>query len=496
MFNFYRTYWLPFGQLLSDMEIAGIGVDAQRLQEFEAQATAERRRLSAAVRKWVTVSSRRLFGDEVATANLDALNLSSDSQIRQVLFGGAWNRNRKLGRLPPVADFPGVAQSEETPQLAENHSARIKKVTIRGLALGLKPTAWTEKGWPSVSCDALRQLVAHQPDALGADGVEAVKTLVKIAEVEGAVDGFLRPLQTHVRDGRVFSSFNLNTVTGRLSSRSPNLQNQPVGGPFPVREAFVAAPGRTLVVADYQQLELRIMAHLAGCRPMIDQLSSGGDLHSCTAARMFPHVASAVQRKEVTVNNFGQEVPSVKSLFPTERRLAKILNFGMLYGKSAKAVARDWNVSTEEAQKLIEDWFKLYPGIRPFKETVERSAIEHCVVRTLLGRTRRVQNVQSMNESLAAAVLRSATHTPIQGTAADIVTVAMLKLCKSSVLREMGYCLILQVHDEVILEGPQENAHAAKQEVKYIMEKPLASHLKVPLPVSVGSGRTWQDAQS
>jgi len=505
MFDFYCMYWRPLERMLGDMEIVGVGVDAGKISELEAQATEERHRLSSAVRQWVMASSRHLYGDEVAaTDNLDMLNTACDSQVRQVLFGGAWNRNPKRGQLPSIADFPGVADAEETPSLAEDleYSAEIKKtmpkaprVTIRGLALGLRPTSWTDEGWPSVSSEALRRLVAHQPNVLGAAGVEAVGNLVKIAEVNSMLNQYLWPPQTHLRDGRVFPSLNLMTEMCRLSSWVPNLQHQLLVGRVPVREALVAAPGSALVVADYEHLELRVMAYLAGCRLMVDQLRSGGDLHSRTAVRMFHHIARAVEVNDVTVENFGERVPSVKSLFPSERRLSKMLNFSVLNGITARAVAQDQSMSMPDARKLISDWFNLYPEIKLWKEGVEREAIETGVVRTLLGRTHPVQNVQSIKPPLLEAALRSATITSVQGSVADIVTAAMLKLWKSSLLRDLGYRVILQVHDQIILEGPEDNAHKAMREVKFVMQVPLTVQPVLSLPVSVGFGKTWQDSK-
>lgn len=190
---------------------------------------------------------------------------------------------------------------------------------------------------------------------------------------------FLRPLQTAsqvLNDGRIHSELNLNTMTGRLSTRNPNLQGEPTASPNDVRALISAQPGRRLLIADYGQLELRLVAHLANCQPMIDILKSGGDIHSQTAYKMFEDVHQAVDRGHVrldeqVVESAGtkdaskevEAVPTVKEHFVELRKKAKTLNFSLLYGKTAFSLAEEWNVTEKEAQVVIDSWFDAFPEV-------------------------------------------------------------------------------------------------------------------------------------
>eukprot|EP00929_Paragymnodinium_shiwhaense_P088075 TRINITY_DN4828_c1_g3_i3.p1 TRINITY_DN4828_c1_g3~~TRINITY_DN4828_c1_g3_i3.p1 ORF type:complete len:885 (+),score=154.29 TRINITY_DN4828_c1_g3_i3:80-2734(+) len=375
-------------------------------------------------------------------------------------------------------------------------------ILIRALPLHLRPVLFTQNGWPATSADALGKLQATNAKVLGKSGMQAMQCLREISELDGALDGFVSPLKRYAREGRIHAFFNLNTETGRLSSTNPNLQNQPTGRRLSVRDAFVAAPGKVLIDADYAQLELRVVAHLAGCKPMAEALNSGGDIHSKTAALMFAEVREAIERGEVTVDERPQEpgqepvLPSVKEKFKALRDKAKTLNFSVLYGKTTFGLAKDWGMTQSEATMFIKRWFEAFPEIRKWQLEMEFEATSDAgCVRTLLGRSRKLRGTQSADRKDLAAALRMAINTPVQGGAADIVTLAMLKLHNSEKLQMLGFELVHQIHDEVLLEGPEENQEEAKAEVVRLMEDPLPFPLLARLAVSVRTGRTWHEGK-
>lgn len=554
MWDFYSQYWLKFGELLSDMEMYGMGIDLSRLREMEEQATRDRLDCEAKVRGWAVSAAEQLHGVEyVARANLHALNVGSDAQVRQLLFGGIQNKEWTCGCLPEEHTLLGVqlpsheiceegsesavnpsqektnAQFDELNELkvaelkellrekglkisgkkaelvsrltglpvqaeAVPKKTRTPKVTIRCLTPKLRPEQYTKKGWPSVSASVLEKILKTQADTLGPDASLAVKHLVDISELDGQINSFIRPLQEYGCTGRIRASFNLNTETGRLSSRRPNLQNQPFAGRFRVREAFTADVGCSLLIADYTQLELRILAHLSSCKEMCDILNSGGDLHSRTAARVFESVKKAHAAGHIRIDSrtsgegegpiqSSESLPPLlKDEFPEERKRAKTLNFAVIYGMSASTLARDWGVSRLQAESYIASWYDCYPEVRQWQERTIQEAHKLGSVRTIMGRKRHLRELLE----------RVAINSPVQGSAADIVTLAMLRIQESNLLKELGFRLSNQIHDEVILEGPKEGAAEALDEVIRLMEDPLPFQLDVKLSVDARCANRWQ----
>lgn len=264
---------------------------------------------------------------------------------------------------------------------------------------------------------------------------------------------------------------------------------------IPVREVFTAKAGNTLIIADYSQLELRVVAHLATCTPMIEVLSTGGDIHSSTAYKMFDDVRTAVDEGQVALDRSSDsELTMVKDKFPEFRKRAKILNFALLYGKTAHGLAKEWNVPQQEAQQIIDKWFDAFPEIRDWDKAVRADAKHGVFARTVMGRIRLVEGAAANSSPrLKAHSLRQAVNSPVQGSAADIVTMAMLKVDESKTLKKMGFRQVLQVHDEIILEGPSEVAEEALTEVLRIMEDPLPFPFKVPLRVDARIADTWRN---
>jgi DNA polymerase I len=327
--------------------------------------------------------------------------------------------------------------------------------------------------------------------------------LLAISAIDTVVETFIKPLAAAASAdaaSRVHCSLNLNTETGRLSARRPNLQNQPSleRDRFKIRAAFRAPAGRRLVVADYGQLELRVLAHLTGCGSMIRAFAAGGDFHSRTAMGMYPYVRAAVDSGEVALEE-GEGAPGaapralLKDRFKEERRKAKILNFSIAYGKTAYGLSKDWGVSLSEAEATVRAWYADRPEVLAWQQRTKEAARRSGRVTTLLGRHRDLPGINA--RKTAAHAERAAINTPIQGSAADIVMCAMLRLREDEQLRRMGYAQVLQIHDEVVLEGPAEHAEAARERVVAIMERPFTKPLLVELTVDAKAVESWGDAK-
>ncbi len=284
------------------------------------------------------------------------------------------------------------------------------------------------------------------------------------------------PLLVHPVTGRVHTCFNQAVAaTGRLSSSDPNLQNIPIRTELGrlIRRAFVAAPGNVLISADYSQIELRVLAHLAGEEALIESFRSGEDIHDRTALKVF-----------------GAD----SGLDPHElRRRAKIINYALLYGKTAFTLAKDIGVTKEAAQEFIDAYFAGFPRVRGFIEETLQRAREQGVVKTMFGRRRLVPELNSRNGQIRSAAERVTVNMPIQGTAADILKKAMIDVHAELARRQLATRMILTVHDELLFEGPREESEQAAEMVRERMEGTVS--LTVPLTVDVGIGDNWRDAK-
>ncbi len=284
------------------------------------------------------------------------------------------------------------------------------------------------------------------------------------------------PLSVNPATGRIHTSFNQAVAaTGRLSSEDPNLQNIPIRTEQGrrIRGAFVAEPGHVLISADYSQIELRVLAHLSGDDTLIEAFRSGADIHDRTATKIFGE-------------NSG--------LDPHElRRRAKIVNYALLYGKTAFTLARDINVPKDAAQAFIDAYFAGFPKVRAYIDGTVEEGRRTGVVKTLFGRRRLVPNLTSSNFQIRAQAERETVNMPIQGTAADILKFAMIHLHAELAARKLRTRMILTVHDELLFEAPTDEAEAAAALVRERMEG--AASLAVPLTVDVGIGENWREAK-
>lgn len=340
----------------------------------------------------------------------------------------------------------------------------------------------------------------------GHDACVALYSLCAIGSIDTMIANFLTSLQTLAdHQSRVHCSLNLNTETGRLSSRRPNLQNQPAleKDKYKIRKAFQSSPGNSLIVADYGQLELRLLASMTECQSMIDAFAAGGDFHSRTALDMFDHVKQKVHEGEVLLewdySKGAPPKPLLKDAFASERRKAKTLNFSIAYGKTAHGLSKDWGVTQAEAQEMLEKWYDARPEVRTWQANTKAFAIKHGITRTLMGRYRQLPEAFSKNMKLMGHVERASINTPIQGGAADVAMMAMNKIDRNEDLKRLGWILLMQIHDEVILEGPEETAREAFDIVIGCMEAPWVTGLaKTAVPLLVDGSyqhQTWYDAK-
>ena len=325
----------------------------------------------------------------------------------------------------------------------------------------------TKTGW-STNADVLEKLRWQAP--IVADVLE-YRQYAKLKSTYA--DGLLKVIEP---DGRIRTSFQMTvTATGRLSSTEPNLQNIParteVGSR--IRGMFVAAPGNVLVDADYSQVELRLLAHISGDETMQQAFLSGEDFHTLTAAKVF-HVLP----EEVT----GQM-----------RSRAKAVNFGIVYGISAFSLAQDIGVTVAEAKEYMERYFDTYRGVKAYMEQVVEKAREQGYVETLMHRRRALPELKSSNFNMRSFGERVALNMPIQGTAADIMKLAMVRVEQRLKREGLAAKLIMQVHDELIVECPEKE----KETVERLLEEEMSgvAHLAVPLPAQAHSGRTWLEAK-
>ncbi len=295
--------------------------------------------------------------------------------------------------------------------------------------------------------------------------------LRQLAKLKGTYIDTL-PRLVHKDTGRIHTSWEQAVAaTGRLSSTDPNLQNIPVRTELgrSIRSAFIAPPGSELVSADYSQIELRVLAHLSQDPVLLEAFRTGQDIHTRTAMEIFELEAS--------------------ELTPEHRRRAKAVNFGVIYGQGDSGLAKSLGIARAEASSFIAAYFRRYEGVRRFMDETLEHARAGESVRTLLGRRRLLPDIHSGNRARRLAAERVAMNTPIQGTAADLLKMAMLALAEPVV---PGARMILTVHDELVFEVPEEQVEAAMARVKDAMEHVYP--LDVPLTVEVGHGKNWNDA--
>ena len=321
----------------------------------------------------------------------------------------------------------------------------------------------------STSAEVLEGLRWDAPDL-----IEPLLRYRQLTKLNGTYIEGLLPLAD--RDHRVHSTFDqVATATGRISSSEPNLQNIPVRTEEgkEIREAFLPQPGWVLVDADYSQIELRLMAHFSGDAAMVNAFRDGEDIHARTASEIF-------------------DVP-LEWVTPELRGQAKAVNFGLIYGISGFGLSRNTGVSRREAGAIIEKYFSRYPGVKRFMDESASEGARNGYATTLMGRRRYLPELQSPKAPVREFGKRAAMNTPVQGTAADIIKLAMVRVDQALRENKMKSRLILQVHDELLLECPPEEVEKASEMLKQCMEQVIT--LKVPLVAEVHTGQNWAEAK-
>ncbi len=348
-----------------------------------------------------------------------------------------------------------------------NSPARLSDVLFGKLGLDPKGVKKNVRGGYSTSADVLEKL---------AEDHEIVKLILRYREIQKLQSTYIDGIRPLVRNGIVHTTYNQTmTTTGRLSSTNPNLQNIPIRREEgrELRKLFVAREGNVLLDADYSQIELRLLAHFSGCKPLQEAYIEGRDIHALTAAQVF-----GVPIEEVT---------------PLLRRRAKAVNFGIIYGISAFGLARDVGCSTPEAQDFIERYFKTYGAVKEYMDENVRRAKADGYVTTILGRKRYIPEIKSSNYNVRSFGERAAMNMPLQGSSADIIKLAMLGVSRRLKAEGLRAKLVLQVHDELVLDTPAEEKEIAARILKEEMES--AVHLSVPLTAEVFEGASWYDAK-
>lgn len=374
-----------------------------------------------------------------------------------------------------------------------------------------KPVKYTDGGkngvkQPSTDAEVLEEWAG--------EGDEWAQRLLKHRGISKIYGTYVEGLLDHIdppKDFRIHTTLNQHgTVTGRLSSSEPNLQNIPRPGEdkFKIRDAFIADYRKVLVVADYAQLEMRLMAHFSGDQKMIDAIWNNIDLHCLTVSEMegipYDEVVAAVKAdKDHKKGKLGRELTDREQELLLKRQNNKATGFGIIYGiggpKLASGLTRDTGklVTEQEGWMLIEKWLNVFPGVRAYIEQTKSVLARIGHVQTYLGRWRRFGDIRGMSRRDASQAERQSVNSIIQGTASDIAKMSMIKCEDDKELNDLGAQMLLQIHDELIFECDDvpEVVTAVKKRVCHIMENPFPQPLLVPLPVEAGSGYTWAQAK-
>lgn len=442
LWAYYMLTELPYTKILWSLEREGVRMDDN---EIRRQAPILEREILD-IQKWFGRELQRLY-----------VNLRSNDQMEDLFFG-------KLGYQPV--------------SYTDNGKPQLNKATLE---------EWARKG-----CQFAAKLLEYR-DLDKKFSTYTVGLLKKISA-----------------DGRVHCSFNQTGArTGRLSSSDPNLQNQP---PY-IRSAYISSRGYLLMARDYEQLEMRILAHKSGDPTLCDAIRGGLDVHSSTAATMFKVSYESIMEAREKDDRIGEAKKAAKmygTAVPTDklteqetilvgyRKIAKTINFGLMYGQGARALAATVRVSVDEARKLIDTYFRTFPLIsRYFSRAIAQAKkVGYCT--TILGRRRPVANLHSRIYKDVAEAERKVKNTPIQGTAAEIVKLAMIKIWEDPLITASGVRMLLQVHDELVFEGPE--AAILDEEIDRRIEEYMGHpfdtfDLAVPLATSKKSGVNWYECK-
>ncbi|MBP8065719.1 MAG: DNA polymerase I, partial [Aeromonadaceae bacterium] len=496
------------------IELRGIAFDTM-LESYVLDSTATRHNMDALAEKYLgvkTITFEEIAGKGVKQLTFNQIELdkaapyaAEDADITLRLHQALWPQLQAVPQLqsvlqtielplvPILADMERQGALISVGKLAEQsqqietrlHQLEQQAFVIAGqefnLAstkqlgeilfekLGLPVLKKTPKGAPSTAEEVLVEL---------AESYELPQLLLEhrtLAKLKSTYTDKL-PLMVDPVSGRVHTSYHQAvTATGRLSSSEPNLQNIPIRSEEGrrIRQAFIAAPGYKLVAADYSQIELRIMAHLSGDAGLLKAFAAGQDIHRATAAEVM-----------------GVPVEAVTS---EQRRNAKAINFGLIYGMSAFGLAKQLGISRGQAQHYMDSYFARYPGVSDYMERTRLQAEEQGYVETLFGRRLYLPDIRARNQGVRKAAERAAINAPMQGTAADIIKLAMIKVAGWIAGQEADSIrMLMQVHDELVFEVREERVDDYLPTIQRLMSE--AAELAVPLEVGIGVGENWDQA--
>ena len=459
------------GYLLAPGESAELGALSQRLgvPPPVGESPDERARAVAALAPLLAKRLKKEGLDEVfTTLELPLVPVLEEMERHGIRLDTAVLEDLDRRLVASLAELEREIYSEAGGPFNINSPQQLAEVLFerRGLPV-LRRTAKTRA--PSTDADVLTELAAR--------GYRLPALLLEYREQAKLKSTYVDALPKQVgADGRVHTRFNQAVAaTGRLSSSDPNLQNIPVRTDLgrEVRRAFVADPHHVLLAADYSQIELRVLAHLSEDPALEAAFSRGEDIHRATAALVFGVAPELVG--------------------PEHRRAAKTINFGLIYGMGAYALARELGVSNAEAQKFIEAYFTRLPKVREYLDRTKEQARETGKVSTLFGRVRFISGLDATNSQVRGNAERQAINAPVQGTAADLMKLAMIRLHQELANHDLPARLLLQVHDELILEVSRKATKEVGAIVKAVMEG--VAQLRVPLRVDIGTGSSWAAAK-
>ena len=457
---------------ISFAEVAGKGAKAVTFNQVTVETASE----YAAEDADITFQLHQALHPQVATeAKLDFIYSQVEMPSMEVLFtierNGVLIDANMLNKQSNEIGLKLISLENQAYELAGqpfNLASPKQLQEILFDKLGIKPTKKTPSGAPSTDEDVLQELALDHP---------LPKVLLEyrgLAKLKSTYTDKL-PKMINPATGRVHTSYNQAVaITGRLASSDPNLQNIPVRTQEGrrIREAFIAPQGSVIVSADYSQIELRIMAHLSQDQGMLQAFANNEDIHRATAAEVF-----------------GVEKENVDS---EQRRYAKVINFGLIYGMSAFGLAQNLSIERSAAASYIECYFARYPGVRAYMDGTRALAKQQGYVETYFGRRLWVPAINSANGIQRAGAERAAINAPMQGTAADLIKLAMIAVDKWLKDEKLQTKLIMQVHDELVLEVPENELELVKQKLPELMQN--VAKLDVPLLAEVGVGSNWESA--
>lgn len=495
------------------INLAGIAFDTM-LESYVLNSTATRHDMDTLAERhlhYKTISFEEVAGKGAKQITFNQVPLESaafyaaeDADITLKLHQHFWPLLQALPKQKTVFEtiemplVPVLVRMERSGVLIDSESLALQSVELGKRLVEIETEAYQLAGqsfninspkqlqeilYTQLKCPVLEKTPTGQPSTAEsvmqqlAEDYELPKIILEYRSLSKLKSTYTDklPQQINPKTGRIHTSYHqATTSTGRLSSSDPNLQNIPIRTPLgrKIRSAFVAPPGYKIVAADYSQIELRIMAHMSQDPGLLKAFSDGDDVHKSTAAAVF-----------------GVDLTAVTS---DQRRSAKAINFGLMYGMSAFGLAKQLGISRHEAEKQVEQYFACFPKVKAFMEEIRKRALEEGFVETLTGRRLYLPDLQSSYIATRRAAERAAINAPMQGTNADIIKLAMIALDRWILEKDLDIRMVMQVHDELVFEVSEKILEEANAYIKTTMETILL--LSVPLKVGIGVGDNWDEA--